>query len=152
MSSFREALFIDADALFFVDPQTLFEDEQYMDNGALFFKDRSINPENKRSWLRKILPPPISSRVMESRMWTGESGHMQDSGVVVIDKWKHFLPLLLATRLNGPDRDGNEETGKRGVYDMVYGTAVYYEISVAGMTLTISRRQRNLLDELGDGR
>ena len=46
---------------------------------------------------------------------------MQDSGVLVIDKWLHFVPLLLATRLNGPDRDGDKEKGKKGVYEMVYG-------------------------------
>jgi hypothetical protein len=51
----------------------------------------------------------------------GQSVHMQDSGVVLVDTWKHFVPMLLTTRLNGPDRDGNSEMGKRGVYDMVYG-------------------------------
>lgn len=45
---------------------------------------------------------------------------MQDSGVVVVDKWQHFVALLLTTRLNGPDRDGNQ-AGKKGVYEMVYG-------------------------------
>lgn len=54
-------------------------------------------------------------------MWTGESGHMQESGVIVVDKSRHFIPLLLSTRLNGPDRDGDEAKGKKGVYDMMYG-------------------------------
>lgn len=54
-------------------------------------------------------------------MWTGESGHMMDSGVMVIDTWRHFVPMLLATRMNGPDRDGNKDIGKKGVYEMVYG-------------------------------
>lgn len=121
MSSFREVLFVDADALFFANPQTLFDDEQYTSTGALFFKDRNLSPEKKRGWLKSILPNPISDQVKKSRMWTGESGHMQDSGVLLIDKWQHFVPLLLATRLNGPDRDGNSATGKKGVYEMVYG-------------------------------
>ncbi|EME47689.1 glycosyltransferase family 71 protein [Dothistroma septosporum NZE10] len=121
MSSFREVIFIDADALFFTNPGTLFEDAQYRETGALFFKDRNLSPESKRKWLKQILPAPISPHVKKNRLWTGESGHMQDSGVVVVDKWKHFIPLLLTTRLNGPDRDGNEATGKKGVYEMVYG-------------------------------
>lgn len=121
MSSFREVLFVDADALFFTNPQTLFNDEQYTSTGALFFKDRNLSPEKKRGWLKSILPNPISDQVKKCRMWTGESGHMQDSGVLLIDKWQHFVPLLLATRLNGPDRDGNPATGKKGVYEMVYG-------------------------------
>lgn len=123
MSSFREVLFIDADALFFTDPETLFEDEVYLETGALFFADRNLSPQNdKRAWLRQVLPKPISEQVQRyNRLWTGESVHMQDSGVVLVDKWKHFVPMLLTTRLNGPDRDGNADQGKRGVYDMVYG-------------------------------
>ncbi|USW55224.1 Putative alpha-mannosyltransferase, nucleotide-diphospho-sugar transferase [Septoria linicola] len=121
MSSFREVLFIDADALFLVNPETLFEDEQYTSTGALFFKDRNLSPEKKRGWLKSILPNPISEHVKRSRLWTGESGHMQDSGVLLIDKWKHYVPLLLTTRMNGPDRDGNKDLGKKGVYEMVYG-------------------------------
>ncbi|TIA33664.1 putative alpha-1,3-mannosyltransferase [Aureobasidium pullulans] len=121
MSSFQEVLFMDADVLFFVDPETLFEDPQYQATGALFFKDRNLGREEKRKWLKKVLPSPISGKVKENRLWTGESGHMQDSGIVVIDKWVHFVPVLLATRLNGIDRDGNSDTGKKGVYEMVYG-------------------------------
>lgn len=123
MSSFREVLFIDADALFFVNPETLFEDDGYLETGALFFADRNLSPQDdKRAWLRKVLPKPVSEKVKRSnRLWTGESVHMQDSGVVLVDTWKHFVSMLLTTRLNGPDRDGNSEMGKRGVYDMVYG-------------------------------
>ena len=121
MSSFQEVLFMDADVLFFVDPETLFEDSQYRAARALFFKDRNLGREEKRKWLKKVLPSPISKKVKGNRLWTGESGHMQDSGVVIVDKWVHFVPLLLTTRLNGIDRDENSETGRKGVYDMVYG-------------------------------
>ena len=31
------------------------------------------------------------------------------------------MPLLLAARLDGPDRDGNETIGKLGVYELMYG-------------------------------
>jgi len=78
-------------------------------------------PENKKRWLQQILPKPISRQVKQSRMWTGDSGHMQESGVVVVDKWRHFIALLFVTRMNGPDRDGNKDEGRVGVYDMVYG-------------------------------
>lgn len=125
MSSFQEVLFVDADVLFFVDPEILFDHPQYQQTGALFFKDRNLSRERKRKWLRKVLPKPISEQVKRNnRLWSGESGHMQDSGVLLIDKWRHFVPLLLTARLNGIDRDGNEEGGKRGVYDMVYGKEV----------------------------
>ncbi|KIW63747.1 hypothetical protein PV04_08726 [Phialophora macrospora] len=120
-SSFREVIFIDADSLFFVNPSTLFDDPGYQKTGALFFRDRLIMPEKKKRWLQQILPKPISRQVKQSRMWTGDSGHMQESGVVVVDKWRHFIALLFVTRMNGPDRDGNKDEGRVGVYDMVYG-------------------------------
>ena len=121
MSSFREVIFVDADALFFVNPETLFEDPQYRETGALFFKDRKILPEVRRKFLKAVLPRPLSAQVTQSRFWTGESGHMQESGVVVVDKVAHFIPMLLVTRMNGPDRDGNKDQGKVGTYDLVYG-------------------------------
>ncbi|KAF7188654.1 putative alpha-1,3-mannosyltransferase MNN1 [Pseudocercospora fuligena] len=121
LSSFQEAIFIDADALFFRNPEMLFEDEDYVSTGTLFFIDRKMFPENKRTWLRNILPKPLSTGIKTNRLWTGESGHMQDSGVIVVDKWRHFVALLLTCRLNGPDRDGDSETGRKGMYDMVYG-------------------------------
>jgi hypothetical protein len=121
LSSFREAIFIDADSLFLRNPAILFLDPDYKETGALFFKDRIIQPSSKKSWLKKILPAPLSSQVRRNRFWTGESSHMQESGVVVIDKWKHFVALLVITRMNGPDRDGNKDQGRVGVYDMVFG-------------------------------
>lgn len=121
MSSFREVIFIDADSLFFEDPAVLFEDPGYIETGALFFRDRKIMPESKKRWLQQLLPKPISKLAKQSYMWNGESGHYQESGVVVVDKWKHFVAMLLVTRMNGPDRDSNHEEGIVGVYDMVYG-------------------------------
>ncbi len=120
-SSFREAIFIDADSLFFRNPETLFEDEDYQKTGALFFKDRVLWAEWKQDWLKKVLPKPISEQVLASRYWRGESGHMQESGVVVVDKWRHFIAMLIVCRMNGPERNGDQDKGTVGVYDMVYG-------------------------------
>ncbi|PMB68937.1 putative alpha-1,3-mannosyltransferase MNN14 [Beauveria bassiana] len=120
-SSFREAIFIDADSLFFHDPEMLFEDQDYQRTGALFFKDRALWREWKKDWLKKVLPKPVSAQVLDSRYWKGESGQMQESGVVVIDKWRHFISMLIVCRLNGPEREGDKAKGTSGVYDMVYG-------------------------------
>ncbi|KAI1267947.1 alpha-1,3-mannosyltransferase [Xylariaceae sp. FL1019] len=119
MSSFREVILIDADALFFKNPAMLFDDLDYVETGALFFRDRVILPESKRSFLQQMLPRPISKHATESRWWQGSSGHHQESGVVVVDKWKHFVSLLVVCRLNGSDRDTRD--GKTGVYELVYG-------------------------------
>jgi alpha 1,3-mannosyltransferase len=143
LSSFREVILIDADSLFFVNPEELFDDEDYVRTGALFFKDRLISPESKREWLLQILPKPISKQVLQSRLWTGQSGHMQESGVVVVDKWKHFVTLLLVCRLNGPDRDG-KQAGTAGMYNMVYGLSTlthhcYFKLTP--VTIQVTRKR-----------
>lgn len=121
LSSFREAILIDADVLFFVDPATLLSDPEYLRFGALFFRDRLFDPTDRADFVTEALPQPLSQNILQSnRWWAGTSLHMQESGVVVVDKWRHFVALLLATRLNGPDRDGND-AGKTGVYQMMHG-------------------------------
>lgn len=121
LSSFRETIFIDADSFFFVNPEVMFEYPEYVKTGALFFRDRLIMPESKKSWLQSILPQPVSRNVKQSRLWKGESGHQQESGVLVVDTYRHFMAMLFVLRMNGPDRDGDGPKGKVGVYDMVYG-------------------------------
>ncbi|KAJ6089238.1 hypothetical protein N7467_004454 [Penicillium canescens] len=120
-SSFQHVILIDADSLFFRDPEVLFSDPLFNERGALFFKDRLLMPGSKKAWLERILPNPLSQTARKSRLWTRESDHMQESGVVVVDKWRHFVALLMVARMNGPDRDGNKAEGKVGIYDMVYG-------------------------------
>ena len=122
LSSFREVLFVDADSFFFVNPESLFSDSGYISTGALFFPDRNEFPDNtQHSFLESVLPPPISEKAKESRFWTGEAQHMQESGVVIVDKWRHFVAMLLVTRMNGPDRDTDKRTGVKGFYDIFYG-------------------------------
>ncbi|KAI1301097.1 glycosyltransferase family 71 protein [Xylaria venustula] len=127
LSSFREVIFIDADSFFFRDPATLFDDPDYKKTGALFFRDRTIMPESKRKWLMQILPRPIHKLAKESSWWTGTSGHHQESGVVVVDKWRHFVSMLLICRFNGSDRDPRD--GKMGVYEMMHGDKETFWIS-----------------------
>ncbi|KAF3765259.1 family 71 glycosyltransferase [Cryphonectria parasitica EP155] len=121
LSSFREVIFIDADSFFFKNPEVMFDYPEYVDTGALFFRDRLIMPESKKSWLQSILPQPVSRNVKQSRLWKGESGHQQESGVLVVDTHRHFLAMLFVLRMNGPDREGDKSKNQVGVYDMVYG-------------------------------
>jgi len=121
LSSFREVLYVDADVLWLQNPAVLFDETAYLNTGALFFYDQIISPESqsRRQWLQEVLPKPISTHVTVSRLWTGESNRMQESGVIVVDKWQHFMAILFVTRMNGPDRDGNREKGIVGTYDMI---------------------------------
>lgn len=155
LSSFREVIFIDADSLFFKNPEILFDDPDYEETGALFFRDRLIMPESKKRWLQQVLPKPIPKLAKQSRFWTGESGHMQESGVIVVDKWKHFVAMLLVTRFNGPDRDGNKEKGITGVYDMMYGDKETFWIGflLAGdENYAFHQGDAGIMGELGDNK
>lgn len=140
LSSFREAIFIDADSFFFVNPEVMFDYPEYVKTGALFFRDRLIMPESKKSWLQSILPQPVSRNVKETRLWKGDSGHQQESGVLVVDTYRHFIAMLFVLRMNGPDRDGDPARGKIGVYDMVYGESPYDEILIFLSILTFHGR------------
>lgn len=71
VSSFQEAIFIDADSFFFQNPEVLFNHPDYKRTGALFFKDRLMMAESKRNWLRDFLPSPYSQQVLNSRPWQG---------------------------------------------------------------------------------
>lgn len=119
LSSFREVLFIDADNFFFQNPEDLFDTPWYNETGALFFRDRRAGPFSRKEWLQQILPEPVSQTAMRSRFWTGESAHEQESGLILVDKWRHFISLLLAARLNGPEQ--YSEKGGAGIYEMVHG-------------------------------
>ncbi|KAI5198108.1 putative alpha-1,3-mannosyltransferase [Aureobasidium subglaciale] len=122
ISSFQEVLFLNADVVFFADPEFLLHDGRYKNTGALFLTDRNLGRGDKRGWIKKVIPLSISSKMKTNRVWTKESGHMQDSGVVVVERWRHFVLMLLTSRLNGIDRDGNLETRKKGFYEMIYET------------------------------
>ncbi|KAH8797365.1 putative alpha-1,3-mannosyltransferase [Xylogone sp. PMI_703] len=140
LSSFREAILLDADAIMFQNPEVLFQDPDYTKYGALFFHDRILSIEDRRlrfsqpvffhdqgsiarhgrRWLLQTLPEPISEKVKQNRMWTGNSRQVQESGVVVVDKKRHFLALLVVTYINGP--------GRTGFYNMFYGDKESYWI------------------------
>ena len=119
LSSFREVILLDADVLFFNDPALMFEEPGYVETGALFFTDRTVFAQDKRSFLRKIMPKPVSNKIKASRWWTGETGENQESGVVVVDKWRHFLSIFLTARLNGPDR--RDTDAGQGTYSFWWG-------------------------------
>lgn len=122
LSSFREVVLLDADVLFLVDPATLLSDPDYVRFGALFFRDRLFAPADRADFITKSLPSPLSENILKTnRWWLGTSQHMQESGVVIVDKWRHYVALLLTTRLNGPERDGDELLHRKGVYQMMHG-------------------------------
>ncbi|KAJ3269815.1 hypothetical protein HDV01_000912 [Terramyces sp. JEL0728] len=97
-SSFRKVMLIDADTVFLQSPSKLFADPLFSDHGALFFNDRTTFHIEyyKIKWIKMLLQTRLSEKASKNRLITNKSRHMQESGVVMIDKARH-LPGLLAT-------------------------------------------------------
>ncbi|KAL3963386.1 hypothetical protein ACCO45_000390 [Purpureocillium lilacinum] len=100
LSSFREVLFIDADNFF-----SRIQKTYLTPRGTMRLGRYSSGTDEQTA--------------MRSRFWTGESAHEQESGLILVDKWRHFISLLLAARLNGPEQ--YSEKGGAGIYEMVHG-------------------------------
>lgn len=140
-SSFEQVLFVDADVVFLQNPQILFQDPTYTKTGTLFYLDREMfsGSSKEQDWLKEILPEPYSDKVLNSRFWKKTSMHQQESGVLLLHKRKHFVPLALTVELNGPVRDkitykhvyGDKETFWIG-FEMAGDTSYAFHPTVAG--------------------
>ncbi|KAG0291854.1 hypothetical protein BGZ98_002829, partial [Dissophora globulifera] len=102
ISRFSEVVLMDSDAYFLDDPNVLFDDDGYKETGTVFFYDRTLFPgagAGKKNWLKSFLPT-MSNHPAKTR-WFGLKGdHEMESGVVVIDKQRHFLGLLAICKMN----------------------------------------------------
>ncbi len=86
LSRFAEVVWLDADLLPLIDPTTLFEDPHYHSAGALFWPDiRSVNRFNPIWSIAGTAPP---------------DGPEYESGMVVLDKSRHWPELQLALHFN----------------------------------------------------
>ncbi|CUS25219.1 LAQU0S37e00210g1_1 [Lachancea quebecensis] len=111
-NSFEEMILMDSDAVPFINPETLFDSDEYREAGALFFKDRLIDEHIKTSDLnfyRKLLPsdeecrafgiPPSTEKTMNNDFIKSGYKHLMESGVVVIKRSNHLPGLLISTAM-----------------------------------------------------
>ncbi|CAI4050698.1 hypothetical protein N7582_005026 [Saccharomyces uvarum] len=121
--SFQKPILLDSDAVPFVPLDTFYEADEFKKTGTLFFKDRSF-PTSKLS-LRKInvlkkvigdcLGIPLDSKkgleLLKNRLnddmamdaveslFIKHQKHYMESGLLVLDKQKHFFGLLVSIML-----------------------------------------------------
>ena len=126
VSSFQKIILMDADAIFLQDPTLLFSDEGFLQNGSLFFKDRTLfaGVEWQPSWLQSFLPSPLTKALKSMRYFKKESSHEMDSAVVVMDKSKVFRGLLSVCYLNAFDQ-------RNLLYKRIYGDKETFWIGFA---------------------
>ncbi|KAF8985039.1 hypothetical protein BGZ46_006171 [Entomortierella lignicola] len=102
ISSFSEAILMDSDAYFLSPPEVLFDDDGYKETGTVFFYDRSLFPGaggDKKIWMESFLPT-MSNHPSKTQWFNSKGDHEMESGVVVLDKRRHFLGLLAICKLN----------------------------------------------------
>ena len=102
MSIFQEFIFIDADVLFFQNPENMFKFKSYVKTGTLYFRDRTIRSSSKPTldFFKSMVPFPSHS-AKNSRIWRDISLHEGESGVIVMHKKRGgMFVLLLASLLN----------------------------------------------------
>ncbi|KAF9357945.1 hypothetical protein BGX26_002795 [Mortierella sp. AD094] len=102
VSRFSEAILMDSEAYFLAPPEVLFEDEGYKETGTVYFYDRSLFPGaggDKKTWMESFLPN-MSNHPSKTQWFNLKGDHEMESGVVVMDKRKHFLGLLAICKLN----------------------------------------------------
>ena len=104
MSSFQEFIFLDADALFFQNPEVLFNFKYYRAAGTLYFRGRTIKLDYEYNlmleYFKKMVKYP-SEYAKAQRLWLNLTSYEGGSGVVVMDKKRGGIyVLLLAAMLN----------------------------------------------------
>lgn len=108
-TSFKEVILMDADTIPLVPLQDFFETQEYKETSTMFFKDRSLRDLNdylETNYFTKLCPTsvnsmdslfdvkPITNHTLLNPYMTGYR-HYQEAGVVMIDKSKHFLGILM---------------------------------------------------------
>lgn len=106
VSSFSEAILMDADTVFVHNPEDLFKDPGYANTGTVFFYDRTLFGfigHNQTHWIDSIVPKPLSTFTLNSRIYNRKTNYEQEAGLVLIDKSRRLLGLIATCRLNFPD-------------------------------------------------
>lgn len=109
-NSFEDVLFLDADSVILKDVDYFFKVKRYVQTGTLFYKDRSsfeFRPEPDKVFFEKLLPSVDDSMVfniaqtsnytMMNEFFANNFNHYMESGVVVVNRKKHFMmPFMMA--------------------------------------------------------
>jgi hypothetical protein len=100
----QRCMFLDSDAFFLTHPDNLFQRKDFIETGALFFRDRNLGNtlDVAREFVASFIPRPYARSGLYSEFMRGYSFHEQESGVLVVDKTRpHVVAgLAVATVLN----------------------------------------------------
>lgn len=111
-NSFKEVIIMDVDSVPFIPLQDFFNIEEYKRTGAFFFKDRLMHHGHSMpdtlDFFKELLPTAVeedklnisraTKHTLENNFFNGFS-HMMESGLVIVDRSKHFSNSLMAISL-----------------------------------------------------
>lgn len=109
-NTFEDMLFLDADSVVLKKPDYFFQLKEYVSSGAFFYKDRYLIAHRNQALndvFRRLLPSVYDSaffgiaqtgnRTLNNEFFQFASTHYMESGVVVVNRQKHFmLPFMMA--------------------------------------------------------
>jgi hypothetical protein len=116
-SPYQYTIFADSDVFWFQNPELYFEDASAHSTGTIFFHDRTLFPDPNsppKQWFQSFVPYP-SDRAKALRMWHTTSIHEQESGVVVVNRSRAYLGLLVSCQMN------TQQMRNQEVYSHVHG-------------------------------
>lgn len=100
-TKFEQAILLDADAVFFQDPDFIFDNHPgYIETGTLLFHDRLLwqgaFKERHKWWETELAHTKLSDTILRSKVYMEGYAEEGDSGVVVVDKSRLsvFIGLL----------------------------------------------------------
>ncbi|KAG9256744.1 glycosyltransferase family 71 protein [Emericellopsis atlantica] len=144
-SRFEQVLLVDCDSVFLQDPESLFYQRPYVDNGAYLFHDRLLWQhafKGRHEWFHDQIKEP-SPALNKSLVWTEEYAEECDSGVVVLDKSRPdvFFGLLHTAWQN--TYDVREEV----TYKITYGDkeSWWLGLELAGAAYKFEERYGSML-------
>jgi alpha 1,3-mannosyltransferase len=118
-SRFQQVIVLDADAVFFQDPENLLQQQRFQETGVLLFHDRLLWKNafaDRQDWWHDQIKHP-SPETDKSLVWTERYSEEGDSGIVVVDKSRLDVLLgLLHIGWQNSDRVRNGVT-----YKLTYG-------------------------------
>lgn len=111
-NSFSEMMLLDADTVIVQPPEYFFNLPKFKQHGTLFFKDRNAlerRPKDDTLFFRKLMPsdmdtiffnfPQITGYTLDRNFFQGIN-HYMESGLVMINKRRHFTQAFMMTQLN----------------------------------------------------
>lgn len=111
-NSFEEMILCDADSVLLENPSYFFKLKKFIDTGSFFYKDRAtgyFRPTDDMIFFKKLMPSIEDSAIfniaqttdytLDNEFFHGLADYLE-SGVVVMDRKRHFMQPLFMSILN----------------------------------------------------